>query len=61
VITVSKDDIIDLPISIEEALRFAVSGGVIVPDHQSLPRQQKVLKQKPPPNKADKNSIKTKP
>ncbi len=34
VITVSKNDVIDLPITIEEALRFTISGGVIVPDHQ---------------------------
>jgi len=27
---------IDLPISVEEAIRFAVSGGVLVPDHQLL-------------------------
>lgn len=33
-ITVNKDDIIELPISVEEAIRFAVSGGVLVPEHQ---------------------------
>lgn len=36
-ITVQKKDTIDLPISVEEAIRFAVSGGVLVPDHQILP------------------------
>ncbi|MBC8202059.1 MAG: DUF502 domain-containing protein [Planctomycetes bacterium] len=35
-ITVQKKDTIDLPITVEEAIRFAVSGGVLVPDHQSL-------------------------
>ncbi len=30
-ITVSRDEIIDLPISIDEALRFVISGGVIMP------------------------------
>ncbi len=34
VVTVPKSDTIDLPISIDEALRFTVSGGVIIPDHQ---------------------------
>ena len=35
-ITVQKKDTIDLPISVEEAIRFSVSGGVLVPDHQIL-------------------------
>ena len=35
-ITVQKKDTIDLPITVEEAIRFAVSGGVLVPDHQTL-------------------------
>ncbi len=30
-ITVSVEDIIDLPVSIDDALRFTVSGGVVVP------------------------------
>ena len=33
-ITVQRKDTIDLPITVEEAIRFAVSGGVLVPDHQ---------------------------
>ena len=37
VITVKNSEVIDLPITIEEALRFTVSGGVIVPSHQSQP------------------------
>ena len=40
VITVNKNEVIDIPISIEEALRFTISGGVIVPDHQALAGQQ---------------------
>ena len=36
---VEKTEVIDLPIAIEEALRFAVSAGVIVPEHQALPGQ----------------------
>ncbi|MAI66610.1 MAG: hypothetical protein CMJ26_01875 [Phycisphaerae bacterium] len=35
-ITVQKKDTVDLPISVEEAIRFAVSGGVLVPDHQIM-------------------------
>lgn len=35
-ITVQKKDTIDLPITVEEAIRFAVSGGVLVPDHQIM-------------------------
>lgn len=35
-ITVPRKDTIDLPISVEEAIRFSVSGGVLVPDHQLL-------------------------
>ena len=34
VITVPKEDTIDLPVTIEEALRFSVSAGVIVPPSQ---------------------------
>ncbi len=37
VIYVKKEEVIDLPITIEEALRFTASAGVIVPDHQALP------------------------
>lgn len=34
-ITVPKKDTIDLPLTVEEAIRFAVSGGVLIPDHQA--------------------------
>lgn len=34
VITVPSADVVDLPIAIEDALRYVVSGGVIVPPHQ---------------------------
>jgi uncharacterized membrane protein len=36
VITVPIEDTLDLPITIDEALRFVVSGGVIVPDTQLI-------------------------
>ena len=35
-ITVPRKDTIDLPMSVEEAIRFAVSGGVLVPDQQAI-------------------------
>jgi len=38
VITVPRDDTIDLKISIEDALKFAVSGGVLVPPSQTIDR-----------------------
>lgn len=37
-ITVSRDDVIDLPISIDEALRFTISGGVVQPGNQFMGR-----------------------
>ena len=36
VITVPRSDTINLPITIDEALRFAVSGGVIIPPSQRI-------------------------
>ena len=38
VITVPRKDTIDLGISIEDALKFAVSGGVLVPPSQTINR-----------------------
>ncbi len=35
-ITVPRDEVLDLPISVEEAIRFAVTAGVLIPDHQVL-------------------------
>ena len=35
-ITVAKDSVIEVPISIDEALRFTISGGVLVPSHQAI-------------------------
>ena len=40
VITVPEKDTIDLPVTIEEALRFTVSAGVIVPAAQVIPEGQ---------------------
>jgi uncharacterized membrane protein len=35
-ITVPRSEVIEVPITVEEAIRFAVSGGVLVPDHQMI-------------------------
>ncbi len=37
VITVPIKDTVDLPVTIEDALKFAVSGGVVVPPNQLIP------------------------
>jgi uncharacterized membrane protein len=39
-ITVSRDEVIDVPLSIDEALRFTVSGGVILPIHQQATEEE---------------------
>ena len=41
-ITVPKKDTIDLPLTVEEAIRFAVSGGVLVPNHQTTHKRSNV-------------------
>lgn len=38
-ITVPKKDIIDMPISVEEAMRFTISAGVLIPSSQLLEKQ----------------------
>jgi len=37
-ITVPRDSAHELPISIDEALLFTISGGVLVPEHQAMPQ-----------------------
>lgn len=39
-VTVRRDEVIDLPLSIDEALRFTVSGGVIMPPGQRLSKAE---------------------
>ncbi len=39
-ITVRKEDTIELPITIDEALRFVVTGGVLVPERQAVSEEQ---------------------
>lgn len=36
-ITVPRRDAVELPITVDEALRFTVSAGVLVPQHQQIP------------------------
>jgi uncharacterized membrane protein len=36
-ITVARNEAIDIPVTIDEALRFVVSGGVLVPARQQMP------------------------
>ena len=36
-ITIPRSEALDLPISIDEALRFTISGGVLMPDRETLP------------------------
>ncbi len=43
VITVPKSDTIDLPITIEDALKFAVSGGVLIPPSQVIEGETPVI------------------
>ena len=38
-ITVPREEAIELPISVEEAIRFAVTGGVLIPPHQVIEPQ----------------------
>ncbi|MEX0655414.1 MAG: DUF502 domain-containing protein [Phycisphaeraceae bacterium] len=38
VITVPRSETIELPITVEDAMKFAVSGGVLVPPNQVIPR-----------------------
>jgi uncharacterized membrane protein len=35
-ITVPREEAIELPITVEEAIRFAVTGGVLIPKHQMI-------------------------
>ena len=43
VITVPKSDTVDLPISVEDALKFAVSGGVVIPANQAIAPKGPIL------------------
>ena len=35
-ISVTADEIVELPITVDEALRFTISGGVLIPSHQEI-------------------------
>ncbi len=36
-ISVTLDEVVEIPISIDEALRFTITGGVLVPDREAIP------------------------
>jgi uncharacterized membrane protein len=38
---IPREDVVDLPISVDEAIRFAVSGGVLVPEHATSKAEAK--------------------
>ncbi len=42
-ITVPRGDTIDLPISVEEAMRFTISGGVLIPPHETIQKTAQPL------------------
>lgn len=35
-ITVPRSEVIEVPLTVDDAIRFAVSGGVLIPDHQQI-------------------------
>ncbi|MBI9015740.1 MAG: DUF502 domain-containing protein [Phycisphaerae bacterium] len=41
IIHAKRDEVLDLPMTIDEAFRFTISGGVIVPEHQLVPGSHK--------------------
>jgi len=49
VITVPREDTIDLAITIEEAIKFAVSGGVLVPPKEQIPQDPQHTLPRPKP------------
>ena len=52
-ITVAKDSVIEIPISIDEALRFTISGGVLVPSHEAADDTDPGQLPGPPSDEAD--------
>jgi len=58
-ITVPRAEVRELPITVEEAIRFTVSGGVLVPEHQRLDRQS--LPPSPPAEKPPENPTENPP
>ena len=48
VVTVLRSEAIDLDITLEDAMKFAVSGGVLIPPHQKINAPQEMPAQVPP-------------
>ena len=40
-ISVTLDEVVEIPISIDEALRFTITGGVLIPDRETIPPSMK--------------------
>lgn len=55
-ISVPRGEVLELPLTIDEALRFTISGGVLMPDRQLPPGTQPLTVQQPgsPPRNASK-------
>jgi len=51
VINVPEDQVVDLPLSVDEAIRFALTGGVLIPEHQKMAAEP-VAKVLPPDSSA---------
>ncbi|MBX3374983.1 MAG: DUF502 domain-containing protein [Phycisphaeraceae bacterium] len=47
-VSIPPSDVIELPITVDEAIRFAVSGGVLAPDSRGLPGDALVVSPGPP-------------
>ncbi len=56
-ITVSKEDVVDLPLSIDEAFRFTISGGVVQPPDQLLRRADEAKALESPPSPDDEETV----
>jgi uncharacterized membrane protein len=41
-ITVPRSEVIEVPLTVDDAIRFAVSGGVLIPDHQQIKPGMKI-------------------
>ena len=47
-ITVPRREVLEVPISVDEALRFTISGGVLIPGHQVIEPEAKAAVLSPP-------------
>ena len=47
-ISVTMDEVVEIPISIDEALRFTITGGVLIPDRETIPPTSQLNAGDPP-------------